>query len=93
MAEITDETENARTSTQVSDLSFHGCYVGMTNPFPCGTNVVIEIYTQTEFLEAQATVARFEAKQGMGLTFDEMPPHFAGVLSKWLRQAKEPRAD
>jgi hypothetical protein len=93
MAEITDETENARTSSQVSDLSLHGCYVGMINPFPCGTNVLIEIYTETEFLETQATVARFEPKQGMGLTFNEIPPHFAGVLSKWLRQAKERRAN
>ena len=88
MAEITDEAENARAPTQVSDLSLQGCYVEMANPFPSGTNVLIEIYTEKEFLEAHATVARFEPKQGMGLTFDEMPPHFAGILSKWLLEAK-----
>lgn len=88
MAEITDEQENARTSSQVSDLSLHGCYVEMMNPFPHGTNVLIEIYTETEFLETNATVARFEPKHGMGLTFEVIPPHFASVLSKWLRQAR-----
>jgi hypothetical protein len=93
MAEITDEAENARTSSQVTDLSLHGCFVEMMNPFPYGTNVLIEIYTETEFLEAHATVARFEPKQGMGLTFDEMPAHFAGVLNKWLRQAKGRKAN
>jgi hypothetical protein len=93
MAEITDEMENARTSSQVSDLSQHGCYVEMMNPFPHGTNVLIEIYTETEFLEAHATVARFEPKQGMELTFHEMPPRFASVLSKWLRQAEGRRAN
>jgi hypothetical protein len=93
MAEITDEMENARTSSQVSDLSRKGCYVETKNPFPSGTNVLIEIYTETEVLETHATVARFEPKQGMGLTFDEIPPHFASVLSKWLRQAKERRAN
>src|SRR5580704_11821053 len=89
MAEITDEMENARTSSQVSDLSQHGCYVEMMNPFPHGTNVLIEIYTETEFLEAHATVAYLEPKEGMGLTFSEMPPYFASVLNKWLKQANE----
>jgi hypothetical protein len=93
MAEITDEEENARTSSQVSDLSLNGCYVELINPFPHGTNVLIDIYTETESLEARATVARFEPKQGMGLTFDEISPHFASVLSKWLRQAKGRKAN
>jgi hypothetical protein len=86
-AEIIDEKENARTSSRVSDLSHHGCYVEMSNPFPEGTTVVIEIYTDTEFLEAHGTVARIEPKRGMGLTFDEMPAYFAGVLNKWVMQA------
>jgi len=86
-AEIIDEKENARTSSRVSDLSRHGCYVEISNPFPEGTTVVIEIYTETEFLEAHGTVAHIEPKRGMGLTFGEMPSYFAGVLSKWVEQA------
>lgn len=88
MAEIIDENENARTSSRVSDLSMHGCYVEMGNPFPPGTNVTVEIYTEKEFLETQATVAYLDAKQGMGLTFREMPDYFNSVLQKWLAQAK-----
>jgi PilZ domain-containing protein len=83
-AEITDEKEHARTSSRVSDLSLHGCYIEMMNPFPQGTNVLIEIYTDTDFLEAHATVAYLEPKQGMGLTFNEMQPYFKRVLNKWL---------
>jgi len=86
-AEIIDEKENVRTSSRISDLSLHGCYVEMMNPFPEGASVVIEIYTDTEFLEAHGTVARIEPKQGMGLAFDELPPYFAGVLNKWVEQA------
>jgi len=93
MAEIVDEKENARTSSQISDLSPRGCYVEMLNPFPQGTNVLIEIYTETEFLEVHATVAYLEPKQGMGLTFSELPPQFAGVLNKWLRQANGRKAN
>jgi hypothetical protein len=93
MAEIVDEKENARTSSRVSDLSLHGCYVEMMNPFPEGTNVMIEIYTETESLETPATVAYFKPRQGMGLTFNEMPENFASVLNRWLVQAKGRKAN
>jgi hypothetical protein len=93
MAEIVDEKENARVASRVSELSQHGCYVEMLNPFPEGTNVLIEIYTETEFLEAHATVAYLEPKQGMGLTFGEMPAYFSGILNKWLVQANGPKAN
>ena len=88
MAEIVDERENVRTSSRISDLSLHGCYVEMTNPFPEGTSVTIEIYTETESLETQATVAFIETRQGMGLTFREMPEYCGNVLHRWLEQAK-----
>ena len=67
LAEIVDENENARTSSRVSDLSLHGRYVEMKDPFPQGTNVMIEISTETESLETHATVAHVEPKRGMGL--------------------------
>lgn len=86
-AEIYDEKENARTSSQVSDLSLRGCYVEVMNPFPPGTNVLVEIYTETEFMEAQATVAFLKPKAGMGLTFNEIQPCFTTVLNKWLGKA------
>lgn len=88
MAEIVDEKENARTSSRVSDLSLHGCYVELSDPFPQGTNVLVEIYTETEFLETPATVTFREAKQGMGLMFREMPEYFTSVLKGWLVKAK-----
>jgi PilZ domain len=88
MAEIMDEKENARTSSRVSDLSLHGCYVELNDPFPQGANVMVEIYTETEFLETPATVAFREAKQGMGLMFREMPEYFTTVLNRWLAAAK-----
>jgi hypothetical protein len=86
--EITDEKENARTSSQISELSLHGCYVAMANPFPEGTNVTVEIYTDAEFLETHAKVAYVEPKRGMGLVFEELPSYFTTVLNNWLSQAK-----
>jgi hypothetical protein len=88
MAEIVDEKENARTSSRVSDLSLHGCYVELVNPFPQGTDVTIEICTDTESVETRATVAHFEPKRGMGLIFSDMPDHCTNVLNKWVVQAR-----
>jgi len=83
-AEIIDDEENSRTSSQVSDLSLHGCCVKAPNPFPVGTNVTIEIYRDAEFLEAPATVAYFTPQRAMGLAFTSIEPRFAAILKKWL---------
>jgi hypothetical protein len=84
--EILDEQTNSHTTSQVRDLSLGGCYVETQDPLPVGKQVLMEIYTDTEFLEARATVAFLES-QGMGLAFSDMQPHFASVLSKWLAQS------
>jgi hypothetical protein len=88
LAEIVDEKENARMSSRVSDLSLHGCYVEMKNPFPQGTNVMIEISTETESLETHAIVAHIEPKRGMGVTFSEMPKSVTDILKRWVVHAK-----
>lgn len=89
-AEIIDEAENTRTASQLSDLSLHGCYVQLANPFPEGTPVTIEIYKDDDFVETPATVVHFQPKRGMGLTFTGTEPQFAIVLKKWVAQSKLP---
>jgi PilZ domain len=89
-AEIIDEAENTRSTSQLSDLSLHGCFVQLANPFPEGTSVTIEIYKDEDFVETPATVAYFQPKRGMGLTFTDMEPQFASILKRWLSQSKTP---
>jgi PilZ domain len=86
-AEILDEANDSRTLSQVRDLSSGGCYVEMNDPFPPGKNLLVEIYTDSEFLETHATVAFIEPNQGMGLTFSVMQPFFLAILNKWIAQA------
>jgi hypothetical protein len=90
-AEIIDDHENTRTSSQVSDLSLHGCCVKTPNPFPVGTSVTIEIYRDADFLEAPATVAYCTSQRAMGLAFTGMEPRFAAVLKKWLATTSIPK--
>ena len=82
-AGIIDEKENARTSSRVSNLSRHGCYVEISNPFPGrGSRSSSRFIRRRGLLEAHGTVAHIEPKRGMGLTFGEMPSYFAGVFGK-----------
>jgi len=87
-AEIIDEAENTRSASQLSDLSLHGCFVQLPNPFPEGTPVTVEIYKDEDFVETPAKVAYFVPKRGMGLAFTGMEPQFASVIKKWLAQSK-----
>ena len=87
-AEIIDEAENTRSTSQLSDLSLHGCFVQLPNPLPEGTPVTIEIYKDEDFVETSATVAFLMPKRGMGLSVAGMEPQFASVLKKWLSRSK-----
>ena len=86
-AEITDAGSGTKTTAFTSDLSLYGCYVRMTNALPCGTHVVIKIFTETDFFEAPATVVYSQANQGNGLSFHDVKPQFLPTLQKWLSQA------
>jgi PilZ domain len=87
-AEIVDQQEDLRVHSQVRDLSSGGCYVETPDPLPPGKNVMVEIYTDNEFLESHATVAFSESNLGMGLCFGVMQPYFAAILHAWLAQAE-----
>ena len=91
-AEIIDDEENTRSSSQVSDLSLHGCCVKAPNPFPVGTSVTIEIYRDADFLEAPATVAYFTPQKAMGIAFTSMEPRFSAILKKWLATTAVPKS-
>jgi len=90
-AEIIDDDENTRSSSQVSDLSLHCCCVKIAKPFPVGTSVTVEIYRDADFVEAPATVAYFTPQHLMGLAFTGMEPQFAAILKKWLATTSIPK--
>ena len=86
-AELVEQVSEARMSTRVSELGLHGCYLDMMNPFPHGTQVLVKIYTDSEYFEAASTVVYSQNNIGMGVKFEEVKPAFAAVLNKWLLQA------
>jgi len=86
-AEITEIESGKKTNANTSDLSLFGCYVRMQDPPPRGTQLLIKIYTESDFFEGHATVAFSQAGVGIGLSFHDVHPHFLSTLKKWLAEA------
>jgi hypothetical protein len=86
-AQVTDEAIGSQLPSRISDLSLHGCYVDIINPFPNGTSVQIKIFTETHEFEAPATVVYNHPHLGMGLLFRQVNPESMAVLNSWLPAA------
>ena len=71
----------------VGDLSIHGCYLAMPDPFSKGSSVLVKIRTHREFFQCRATVAHSTHGLGMGLEFNAVSPPFQIVLQAWLLHA------
>ena len=86
-AEVTDQSTHASISTRVSELSLHGCYLDMPNPFPKDTQINIKIYSEGKFFESTGTILYSQPNLGVGVTFREIRPQFLTVLKQWLLAA------
>ncbi len=79
-------SEDKRTA-RVKELSLNGCCVDTESPYPIGTSLAIKLFTESEFVEAQASVIYAHPDQGMGLMFKETKPYYLMVLRRWLLAA------
>ena len=55
-AELIEQKTDVRIATRVSELSLHGCYLDMMNPFPQDTQVLVKIFAGEEFFHAKAKI-------------------------------------
>jgi PilZ domain len=85
-AEVIDQTSNASTSTRVTELSLHGCYLDMPNPLPTDAQIKVKIYSEGKFFESGGVVV-YSQPNGVGVTFREVRPQFLTVLKQWLLAA------
>jgi hypothetical protein len=69
---------------RVKDISIHGCYLAMPDPFVKGVSVLVKIRTNREFFQCDATVAHAISGIGMGVEFEKVSPPFQIVLQEWL---------
>jgi hypothetical protein len=86
-AELYEEATDVRVASRVSELSQHGCYLDMMNPFPTGTLVLLKIFAGDQTFQSKARVAYHTPNVGAGVAFLDVEPKYEYVLSGWLEQA------
>jgi hypothetical protein len=86
-AEVTESGTALRIHSRVSELSQHGCYLDMMNPFPANTTVKLKITAGDETFSADTRVVHATANIGSGIEFLEASTQDRALLDRWLRQA------
>ena len=86
-AEVSETASQTRIFARTSEIGMNGCYLDLINPLPVGTEVLVKIFTETDFFESVATVVYSQPNLGMGLMFRDVSRHFLPSLQKWLLEA------
>jgi PilZ domain-containing protein len=87
-AELIEERADVRIASRVSELSLHGCYLDMMNPFPTGTLVLVKIAAGDAFFEARSKIVYSQPNMGAGVGFLEVAAPSQEVLERWLDEAE-----
>lgn len=86
-AELYEERTDVRVASRVSELSLHGCYLDMMNPFPTGTLVLLKIFAGEMTFQSKAKIIYATPNVGAGVVFLEVEPKYGYILNQWLEEA------
>jgi PilZ domain-containing protein len=86
-AELYDEKTDVRVATRVSELSLHGCYLDMMNPFPQGTLILLKIFAGDLTFQSKAQVIYATQNMGAGVAFLDVEEKYKYVLERWMEEA------
>ena len=86
-AELIEEKADVRIASRVSELSLHGCYLDMMNPFPTDTLVLVKIAAGDAFFEAKSKIIYSQPNMGAGVGFLQIEGPSQAVLGRWLDEA------
>ena len=88
-AELFEPATRMRIATRVSELSVHGCYLDMLNPFPEDTIALVKISAGDKVFETKVRVVYAHSNLGVGLVFLDPDAKNVEVLKSWIDEAKE----
>ena len=86
-AELFEPQTEIRVSSRVGDLSLHGCYLDMMNPFPADTVVTLKITAGKETFQSNSRIVYAVPNVGAGAAFVDMESKDRALLERWLGQA------
>jgi hypothetical protein len=84
---LIEEQADVRIASRVSELSLHGCYLDMMNPFPTGTMVLVKISAGNALFQAKSKIVYSQPNMGAGVGFLELARGSQAVLDHWLEEA------
>src|SRR6266478_2466788 len=88
-AELIEEKADVRIASRASELSLHGCYLDMMNPFPMGTLVLVKIAAGDAFFQAKGKIIYSQMNMGAGVSYLQIEPESQAVLERWLDEAEK----
>lgn len=88
-AEVVEEQSATGIPARISELSLHGCYLDMVNPFPMRTVVVVKVSSGSESFEAKGRIVYVHPGIGAGVVFVNVSAQSQTVLQRWLAQAEK----
>ncbi len=88
-AELLEPSTEMRIATRVSELSIHGCYLDMLNPFPVDTLARVKISSSDAEFQSKAKVIYAHPNFGAGVVFLEPEPQYLEVLKGWISEAEK----
>ena len=86
-AELYDEQTDVRVASRVSEISMHGCYLDMMNPFPPGTIILLKIIAGDLTFQCKARVIYATSNVGAGVAFLDVEEKYNPILEHWMQQA------
>jgi hypothetical protein len=86
-AELFEEHSEVRVASRVSELSLHGCYLDMMNPFPPGTIILLKIFAGNLTFQSKARVIYATQNVGAGVAFLDVEPKYEYVIRHWMEEA------
>lgn len=88
-AEVVVDGSDVHVAAGVSELSLHGCYLDMANPFPLSSQLGIKIFAENEVFQSKGRIIYLHPGIGAGVAFLDVAPEFRAVLESWLDAAEK----
>jgi PilZ domain-containing protein len=88
-AEVVADTSDLRVGASISELSLHGCYLDMPNPFPLSTPITLKISAADEVFQSKGRIIYLHPGIGAGVTFLHVAPQSQAILRRWLDAAEQ----
>lgn len=91
IAEVTDTSTGARSTSRTADVSRTGCFIDMSAPLAKGTRVLVKLRQLDETFEVSGAVVYSSAGMGIGVMFDDpISEYLLAILDRWLSNAGAP---